>query len=686
MLTRPRPSIDAILRSAARAGAAVAAGIGALALVGWALDVEALRDGAAGPAGITPGAALSFVLIGASLFLLCAPSGGRGVAVGARAAALLVTVSSLVAGTHELHGQDVALDSLLFGVPSDAVDGSDAGGTGSSSALTFALGGLALLSLDVRRRRFDPAPALAFVVSLLALLALIGAAGGVADGDLSDGLDITVPAAVAFLAVSIGTALARPERPWVRLLVGDTPGGKLLRRLVPACVAVPLGLSALRRAGEKAGVYDGVIGDWLLATAATAVLLPFVWKLGRSLDDADAEQRRAEEERKELEGRLRQSERLESVGQLAGGVAHDFNNLLAVILNYSAFLAERVKGDPDANHDAEEIRRAAERAGALTRQLLVFSRQEVVDPQVLHLNAVVAETETLLRRTLGEHVRLETRLDPDLRRIKADPSQLEQVLVNLAVNARDAMPTGGALTIETANVEIDEDYARARAGMPTGRAVRLTVSDTGRGMPSDVADHAFEPFFTTKGKGQGTGLGLATVYGIVTQAGGHVDLCTEPGIGTSFHVYMPVTEEAAAFRPASRESLLRASGETVLVVEDESAVRELAARILFGHGYAVMQAGDAEEAVALANGDADPPDVLLTDVVMPGVSGPALAERLRAEHPRLAVLYMSGYTADFVARQDLVGEDVALIEKPFDAQALLRSVQDVLYGARHLVS
>jgi two-component system cell cycle sensor histidine kinase/response regulator CckA len=388
---------------------------------------------------------------------------------------------------------------------------------------------------------------------------------------------------------------------------------------------------------------------------------------------------RAEREKELLEARVRQSERLESVGQLAGGVAHDFNNLLAVILNYAAFAAEELEEGSAIREDVEEIRRAAERAAALTHQLLVFSRREVVKPTVLDLNELVADMEKLLRRTLGEQVELVTSFEPELSSVKADRGQLEQVLVNLAVNARDAMPEGGTLTLETSNVELDAEYGRTHDIAPGGY-VRLVVSDTGSGISREVAARVFEPFFTTKPKGEGTGLGLATVYGIVKQAGGHIELYSEPGHGTSFKVYLPAVGEAPLETRSVEEELDGGSG-TILLVEDEEAVRKLTSRILSKHGYSVLEAGGPEEGLRVWQERGQDVDLLVTDVVMPGMSGSALAGRMQEGQPGLKVVYVSGYTDDFVARQGVLEEGVVLVEKPFTAEALLRKVREAL-GAR----
>lgn len=386
----------------------------------------------------------------------------------------------------------------------------------------------------------------------------------------------------------------------------------------------------------------------------------------------------AAEEKERLEARVRQSERLESVGELAGGVAHDFNNLLGVILNYAEFVKEDLGPDHPALPDMEEIRRAGERAAALTRQLLMFSRRERIQTEVLELNAVVEDVERLLSRTLGEHVDLVTSLEAQISRIEADPGQLEQVLVNLAVNARDAMPSGGTLTIETAEVRLDQIHTSDKPDLRPGRYVRLTVRDTGTGIEPEVAEHIFEPFFSSKPKGEGTGLGLATVYGIVTQFGGHIELHTAPGLGSAFKVYLPVSDKEASAAPEVPGRIAAAPARrTILVVEDEPAVRELTSRILEGRGYDVVSADSGPAGIEACARD-DTIDLVITDVVMPGMSGPEMAVEIGARKPELAVLYMSGYTDDFVARAAIAEAGTPVLEKPFTADALLAAVDQAL--------
>jgi two-component system, cell cycle sensor histidine kinase and response regulator CckA len=402
----------------------------------------------------------------------------------------------------------------------------------------------------------------------------------------------------------------------------------------------------------------------------------------------ERERLQAEAERERLQNQLHEAQRLESLGQLAGGIAHDFNNLLAVIINYAAFVATDLETPTDSEdgrqamrEDIEQVKRAAERAAHLTHQLLAFARREVVQPKVVEVNRIVGDIEQLLRRTLGEQVELHSSLAEDLLAVLIDPGQLEQILVNLAVNARDAMPEGGVLRIDTANMDIDEGYIVSRPELSPGPHVLLRVSDTGTGMPEETVQRAFDPFFTTKPAGQGTGLGLATVYGIVQQAGGHSQIYSEPGIGTTFTVLLPATDQAASsVHRAAVASTLRGE-ETILLVEDEQALREVTRRILAGAGYQVIVAEDGPNALEAAEGHDGPIDLLLSDVIMPHMPGPQLAKRMQAEDPSLRVLLMSGFAQPILDSGGHLDAGMVLIEKPFSGPGLLAKIAEILEHA-----
>jgi two-component system cell cycle sensor histidine kinase/response regulator CckA len=384
-------------------------------------------------------------------------------------------------------------------------------------------------------------------------------------------------------------------------------------------------------------------------------------------------------ERKRLESELRQAQKLEAIGQLAGGIAHDFNNLLTVITGRSHLALGQLPADHAVRRHIDLIQTTAERAAALTRQLLAFSRKQILEPKVLDVNAIVAGLAPMLSRLIGENLELVAVPAPDLGRVKADPSQLEQVIVNLAVNARDAMPQGGTLSIETGNVELDEGYASRHPGASAGRFVRLAIRDTGHGMDATVKARIFEPFFTTKEPGKGTGLGLATVFGIVKQSGGSIGVESEPGQGTTFTVYLPrVDAEVDRMATATAAPTLARGSETILLVEDEDEVRALARETLEGHGYTVIQAAAPAEALRLAGLHAGPMHLLVTDVVMPQLSGRGLADQLTPDRSDLRVLYMSGYTDDAMVRHGVLEEGTAFLPKPFTPHALLSKVREVL--------
>jgi signal transduction histidine kinase/ActR/RegA family two-component response regulator len=381
--------------------------------------------------------------------------------------------------------------------------------------------------------------------------------------------------------------------------------------------------------------------------------------------------------RKSMEAQLLQAAKMEAIGRLAGGVAHDFNNLLTIISGYGQLLRERLSPQ-DLGH-VEEILKASDRAAALTRQLLAFSRRQILAPQVLDLNSIVANLEKMLRRLIGEDIELTTVKQSALGRVKADPGQIEQVIINLAVNARDAMPQGGKLTIETANVKLDETYARSHAGITPGPHVMLAVSDTGLGMDPETLGSIFEPFFTTKEKGKGTGLGLATVYGIVKQSAGSIWVYSEPGQGTTCKIYLPCIEEPMPeAEPAKVRAELAKGSETILVVEDEEGVRSLVCETLKSKGYNVLDARGPSEALTIVEHYVEPIHMLLTDVVMPQMSGKELAKRLSTVRPGAKVLYMSGYTDDAIVRHGVLEAGTSFLQKPFVPSILLRKVREVL--------
>ncbi len=435
----------------------------------------------------------------------------------------------------------------------------------------------------------------------------------------------------------------------------------------PMILLTGYGSGALDEAASREGAADYVEKHMVGAHLERSIRYALrSWQSSRILHDREEQ--------------LRQAQKMEAIGRLAGGVAHDFNNLLTAIIGYTDLISERLPAEDQSAKDVAEIRRAADRAASLTRQLLAFGRKQFLNPTVLDLNETVSGLLEMLPRVIGEHIRTTARLSGDLARVKADASQMEQVFVNLVLNARDAMPMGGHLSIETANVELHLDRIAAEGlTLTPGRYVMLTIADTGVGMDAETRARAFEPFFTTKPTGKGTGLGLATVYGIVDQSGGGISLDTAPARGTTVRIYLPSTDaaaEAPKIETASRGSVVRGS-ETLLLVEDNDAVRDLTAKALRRRGYTVFEAHHAEEALEWAASSGITPQLLVTDVIMPGLNGPALAEQLTERHPGLRVLYMSGYTeeADAKAVQDTALNGTLMLQKPFTPGKLAEHVR-----------
>jgi len=383
-------------------------------------------------------------------------------------------------------------------------------------------------------------------------------------------------------------------------------------------------------------------------------------------------------DRRQLEEQFRQAQKMEAVGRLAGGVAHDFNNLLMVINGYTEVLLEELKSGSAMYQKVQSIQQAADRAATLTRQLLAFSRKQLLELKVVDVNTVISEMERLLRPLIGENIGLVTRLSPEAGRTRADAGQLEQVIMNLVVNAKDAMPEGGKITVQSSEVTVRQNFREHRFIQP-GRYVVLSVSDTGHGMDKETQSRIFEPFFTTKEKGKGTGLGLSTVYGIVKQSGGYVFPQSEPGTGTTFYIYLPRVEDAPEeMSPVKSQENEKGGCETVLLVEDEDSVRELVRVTLAARGYRVLEAENGESGLRVAEAHGDGIDILITDVVMPGMGGRELAKELLQIRPKLVVLYLSGYTEDTILHQGVLGPGTAFLQKPFTLQNLARKVREVL--------
>jgi len=456
--------------------------------------------------------------------------------------------------------------------------------------------------------------------------------------------------------------------------------GRASMQVVALTLVVALILSSSVALRWASGVPDDIF-RWVNLTGmlmALSIDATMFILLRRTLEARALRLVEAEREAAQMQRRISQQERLESTGKLAGGVAHDFNNLLGIILNYTAFIAEAVEDRPETLRDVEQVQTAAMRAAALTRQLLIFGRRDLVHGEVIDVNQVIGETEGLLRSAVGEHIEFRTTLAAGVPRVRMDTSHLEQVLLNLSVNARDAMPDGGSLLIETSQRQFNDEERHATTPRP-GRYVCLSVTDTGTGFTDEARQHVFEPFFTTKPTGRGTGLGLATVYGIIKDAGGDIQLYSEPGIGTTVRVYIPEAgRDTAGAIAASSSSPLETdgAGRTVLLVEDEPQLRKITARILERHNYRLRVAESPHDALAMIREDARV-ELLLTDVVMPGMSGLQLAEQAASLRPHLRLLFMSGFPRDLWERGE-VDQELVILEKPFDSGQLLQRVSEAL--------
>ena len=498
-----------------------------------------------------------------------------------------------------------------------------------------------------------------------------------------------------------------PVRP--RLKIGESVAGQvaatgrplLLRDPASHPSMLPDHAEAMRRLGYHgmltvpARVSDRVVGvlsfltrrEEGFTTEDLAIATAFASHAAVALENSRLlhESRRAYDELAQTQGHLEQAQKMDAIGRLAGGVAHDFNNLLTVILGRADILLAQIKTEDPVRRGIALIQRTAGRAAELTKQLLAFSRKQVLEAVVLDLGVVTTDMKDMLARLIGEDIALVTNLAADLGHVKADRGQIEQVVMNLAINARDAMPQGGQLVVETANADLGGEYVRRNVGSRPGPHVMLAVSDSGQGIPLELQKHIFEPFFTTKEQGKGTGLGLATVYGIVKQSGGYIEVDSAPGRGTTFRIYLPRVDAATpAAERGPRAAAPTGGTETILLVEDEDGVRELARDILRSNGYTVLEARNGAEALRLGEGHRGPLELLLTDVVMPRMSGRELAERMTALRADVTVLYMSGYTDDAVIRHGVLGSDTAFLQKPFTPAALVQRVRETLDLARRV--
>ena len=662
-----------VYRTIARLGAVLLILLGTLVLLGWFWDVGWLTTVLPGRIAMKPNTAVGFLFLGLALFLSTRSNQTRGTQLWCAASASVVGLVGLLTLSEYLFHADFGIDQLLF---KDVAQATYPGRMAHITAFNFCIAGLSVLLLAFSEKRATISQALAATSGLSALFAIIGYLYGVPV--LYGSIEYTSMAlhtGVGFLVGCVSVLFCRPDLGLMSVLTNPYPGGWLARKLLPVAALAPAALGAVC---IHSGLFssDVRLGIACLVVAQIVLFMALVWILAFVLNRAEGEKAVAEEALARSEKLLQQSQKLEAIGLLAGGVAHDFNNLLAVINGYSDLLLERLDlPDPD-RRSLEQIKQAGNSAASLTRQLLMLSRQQVVEPVVLNINQTVGNLDKMLRRLIKENIEFSFVLDSQLDRVKADPGQIEQIVLNLVVNARDAMPTGGTLRIQTKNVE--KVVAQPGQEALPGRFVLLEVTDTGTGMDQQTQAHIFEPFFTTKPVGKGTGLGLATVYGIVKQSNGHIEVQSTPGRGSSFQIYLPAEAQACAgLEPGKDAADAVFSGEMVLVVEDAEPLRALICEALSASGCTVLSAPEGQEALRIVQQEKGVIDLLITDVIMPGMNGPALAKQVRALRPETKILYMTGYSGEFV-RSDMLIPGVSFIQKPFTPADLRRKIRKML--------
>ncbi len=660
-------------RTVARLGGVLLLLLGALVLLGWLWNIALLTTVLPGRIAMKPNTGIGFLFLGLALFLLTRSTKTRSTQLWCAASATVVILIGLLTLSEYLFHFDLGIDQLLF---KDLVQSPFPGRMAQITALNFCVAGLSVLLFTLSEKRANISQALAATTGLSALFAVIGYLYGlpVLYGSVQY-TSMALHTGVGFLVCSLSVLFCRPDLGLMSVLTNPDPGGWLARKLLPVAVLVPAGLGAvcihsrLFSSDVRLNIASLVVGQMVLFVA-------LVWVLAFVLNRAEGEKATAQEALARSEKLLQQSQKMEAIGLLAGGVAHDFNNLLAVINGYSDLLLEHLDLPEPDRRSLEQIKQAGNSAASLTRQLLMLSRQQVVEPVVLNINQTVGNLDKMLRRLIKENIQFSLVLDRQLDRVKADPGQIEQIVLNLVVNARDAMPNGGTLRIQTKNVEKSTPQASSDAS--PGRFVLLEVTDTGTGMDPQTQAHIFEPFFTTKAVGKGTGLGLATVYGIVKQSNGHIEVQSTLGRGSSFQIYLPAETQAGAIVEPGKDATEAAfSGETILVVEDATPLRDLICQALSVSGCTVLSAPEAQEALRIVSQQTGAIDLLITDVIMPGMNGPALAKQVRALRPETKILYMTGYSGEFV-RSDMLIPGVSFIQKPFTPADLRRKIRKML--------
>ena len=667
----------------ARVNAAALMALGLAVTLGWVFGIELLKSVLPGHISMKANTAIGFLAAGCSLGLLLQPSSnlqsGRNLKYFAAAlAGLVVAIGGLNLVEYAFH-TDLKIDQLFF---ADASTLLYPGRLAPISAINFCLVGTALLWLALSPKKSAYAQLLAAITGLCALLAIIGYLYGV---PLLYGssryTSMALHTGAGFLFLSLGVLCCRPAEGVVSILTSHRSGGWISRKLLPVAVLAPIVLGAVAVSGNL------LVNDVRLAVAALMIsqvvlFAALIWVLAFLLNRGEEKRADAEQALAQSKDLLRQSQKMEAIGLLAGGVAHDFNNLLGVIIGYSSLLLEQRPEEDATRRKIEHIKQAGESAASLTRQLLAFSRQQVLQPRVLNLNTVIRNLEPMMQRLIREDIEISTSLDPALGAIKADPGQVEQIILNLAVNARDAMPQGGNIRIATANMAASELPAHLPPHMRSGACMCLSIRDSGTGMDEATRSRIFEPFFTTKALGHGTGLGLATVHGILKQSGGHIHVESQVDQGTTFKIYLPLTGEAQWDEPALPAPQRAPHRETILVVEDAAPLREMLCESLRSSGRRVLAAHDGAHALQLCENEGETIALLITDVVMPVMSGRELVERVRTTRPSIKVLYISGYTDDVVVHNGVSREQVAFLQKPFTTAALLCKVTDVLDAAK----
>ncbi len=662
-----------VYRTIARVGGAVLLLLGVLVLLGWLWKIELFTTFVSDRITMKPNTAIGFLFLGLALFLLTSYSKGRKTQLWCAVSATAVILVGLLTLSEYLFHVDLGIDQLLF---RDLVQMHYPGRMAHITAVNFCIVGLSILLLALSERRANISQALAATTGLSSIFAIIGYLYGVPV--LYGSIEYTsmaIHTGVGFLVGSLSVLFCRPDVGLMSVLTNPYPGGWLARKLLPVAAFAPAALGAVCiHSGWFSS--DVRLNIACLVVSQIVLFMALVWVLAFVLNRAEGEKATAQEALARSEKLLQQSQKMEAIGLLAGGVAHDFNNLLAVINGYSDLLLERGDLPESDRRSLEQIKQAGGSAASLTRQLLMLSRQQVVEPVVLNINQTVGNLDKMLRRLIKENIQFSFVLDPQLDRVKADPGQIEQIVLNLVVNARDAMPNGGTLRIQTKNVE--KPSPQAGAGASPSHFVLLEVTDTGTGMDQQTQAHIFEPFFTTKAVGKGTGLGLATVYGIVKQSSGHIEVQSALGRGSSFQIFLPTEAQAAtALEPGKDAAEPAFAGETILVVEDAAALRDLVCQALSVSGCTVLSAPEAQEALRILSQQKGAIHLLITDVIMPGMNGPALAKQVRAMRPETKILYMTGYSGEFV-RSDMLIPGVSFIQKPFTPADLRRKIRKML--------